>query len=70
MSDDPARTRFFIISIARLLGAVTVVVGMFIFLRLIEAPQAIGVALIVLGFADFVFVPRFLSAQWRTPEEP
>ncbi|MBH9538869.1 hypothetical protein [Novosphingopyxis sp. YJ-S2-01] len=69
MSDDPAKARFFIISIARLLGAVTVIVGLFIFLELIPAPRPIGIALIVLGFADFVFVPRFLSAQWRTPGE-
>ncbi len=67
MSEDQARTRFFIISIARLIGAITVVVGLCIFIELIAAPRALGVALILLGFADFVFVPRFLSAQWRTP---
>ncbi len=67
MSDDPAKSRFFIISIARLMGAVTVVVGLCIFLGLIGAPKAVGVVLILLGFADFVFIPRFLSAQWRTP---
>ena len=70
MSDDPAKTRFFIISIARLLGAVTEVFGLLIFIDLIDAPKPVGVVLILLGFADFVFVPRFLSAQWRTPDEP
>ena len=69
MSDDPAKSRFFIISIARLMGAITVIVGLCIFIGLIAAPKAVGVVLILLGFADFVFIPRFLSAQWRTPDD-
>ncbi|WP_420607173.1 hypothetical protein [Novosphingopyxis sp.] len=69
MSDDPAKSRFFIISIARLMGAITVIVGLCIFLGLIAAPKSVGVVLILLGFADFVFIPRFLSAQWRTPDD-
>ena len=69
MSDDPAKSRFLIISIARLMGAITVIVGLCIFLGLIGAPKSVGVVLILLGFADFVFIPRFLSAQWRTPDD-
>ena len=69
MNEDPARGRFFIISIARLMGAVTVVVGICIFVGLIAAPKPVGLVLIVLGLADFLFIPRFLAAQWRTPDD-
>jgi hypothetical protein len=66
---DPARTRFFILSLLRLGGAVLVMVGLVIAAgRWPAFPRAAGIVLTLIGAFDFAVVPLLLARRWRTPK--
>ncbi len=66
MTDDPARSRFFILQLVRLVGVALVLVGIAITQGAIDLPPAAGVVLIAVGFVDVFFVPRLLAKRWKS----
>ncbi|MFD1610184.1 hypothetical protein ACFSCW_00055 [Sphingomonas tabacisoli] len=67
--DDLARTRFFILSLLRLSGAVLVMFGLVIAAGRFESiPKVAGTAMVLIGALDFALVPRLLARRWRTPK--
>lgn len=69
MTPDPARTRFFILALLRLVGAAAIMVGLVIAAgRFPDIPRFAGVALTLIGALDFAFVPRLLARRWRSPQ--
>jgi hypothetical protein len=65
---DPARTKFFILGLVRLGGVVLAFLGISIMAKhWVEPADIIGGALIVLGAAGVLVVPRVLARQWRSP---
>lgn len=65
---DPARARFFILQLVRLVGVAMVLGGLAITQGAIDLPPAIGVVLIALGFVEVFFLPRLLARQWKSPD--
>ena len=65
---DPAAARFWLMQLLRLSGAVMVMVGAAIMAEAIDLPFAIGLVLVLLGFAEFFVIPRLLARRWKTPE--
>lgn len=66
---DPARTRFFILALLRLAGAVAIMAGLVIAAgRFPDLPRSAGVVLTLIGALDFALVPRLLARRWRSPQ--
>lgn len=66
-----AQYRFLIINIARITGAVMLVLGLAVIAR--EAfglPKAAGYVLFLVGMIDFLLVPVFLSKRWKSTPKP
>ncbi|MCB5426214.1 hypothetical protein H0274_13180 [Altererythrobacter sp. CC-YST694] len=68
MSDDPARGRYFTISMIRLAGVAMVLVGALVVRQIIEWPKMAGYVLIAAGLIDVYIVPQILARKWRTPK--
>ena len=68
MNKDPARARFMMISLHRFLGVGLVLLGILVSQRVVEWPEPVGWALIVLGLVDIFVVPLVLARMWRTPK--
>jgi hypothetical protein len=68
--ETKAQYRFLIINIVRIMGAVMLVLGLAVIAR--EAfglPRAAGYVLFLIGIADFLLAPVFLSKRWKsTPD--
>lgn len=69
MSPDErlARRRFTILSLVRLSGAAFLTVGLLSVAGKIVIPQLAGFVLVAAGLANFLFVPRHLARQWKSP---
>lgn len=66
---DPARSRFFVLALLRLGGAVLIMFGLIIAAgRFPDLPRAAGIVLTLIGALDFALVPRLLARRWRSPE--
>lgn len=64
---DPARGRFFLIGLARLLGLAGVAFGVVLAARATETPtKLIAVALVLAAFWVLATVPRALARRWRS----
>lgn len=74
MTDDPARTRFFALTLLRLSGAAMAVIGLLLLagkLSLITGGDAvIGAILLVVGAFDLLFLPAILARRWQSPDAP
>lgn len=69
MTNDPARNRFFIISIVRLGGAALMLAGMVIaYGRWQGVPQMAGIPVALLGAFGFAVAPRLLARRWKSPK--
>ncbi|MEW4448658.1 hypothetical protein [Qipengyuania sp. JC766] len=67
--DDLARTRFFLMSMMRLGGAVLALIGaVLVSGRIVDAP-ILGYGLIVIGMVEFFFLPKLMAKRWRSPPE-
>lgn len=65
---DPARNRFFALSLLRLAGALMVMLGLVVASgRFPTVPPLAGVALTLVGALTFALVPLWLARRWRTP---
>lgn len=67
-----ARQRFFAISLFRLTGAVILMFGIVISLQRFSWVQGdkakwMGLIVSILGFFQFIVVPRLLARAWATP---
>ncbi|MBO0750150.1 MAG: hypothetical protein J2O44_06960 [Porphyrobacter sp.] len=69
VSDEDARTRWFVINMTRLVGAVIVVVGILGLRRVIAIPDIAAYAFIAFGLFDVFAVPQILARKWRTPPQ-
>lgn len=69
MSDDVARTRWFILSLSRLAGVALVITGLLVTQGAIAWPIEVGYALVLIGIVDVFVVPQVLARRWRSPKE-
>lgn len=66
---DPARARFLVINLVRLIGVAMILLGILVAEDMIELPTEAGYVLVALGLAEVFLVPRLLARRWRTPPE-
>lgn len=70
-SGDPARDRWMIIQLARIMGFAVVLLGILVARGVVDlagdANRIVGYALIAVGLLDGFLVPRMLARKWRTP---
>lgn len=67
---DPARNRFFLMGISRVLGVALAMAGLVWSQRADSTAATVAaVALIILALAIIAFLPRALARRWRTPPE-
>lgn len=69
---DPAAARFAMLQMARLSGAVLVLLAVVIIAGKAPAwlgtiPKEAGYGLAALGLFEFYALPRFLARRWRSP---
>lgn len=69
---DPAAKRFAVLQLARLSGAVMMLLAVVIIagktpVWLGAIPKEAGYALAALGLFEFYALPRFLARRWRSP---
>lgn len=66
-----ARTRYFVMTFARIGGAAMAFFGIVISAGRFESiPPAVGYVLVIAGLIDIAVVPRMLARKWRTPPAP
>lgn len=66
--DSKARTRFFIIGIVRLAGALTIALAVAISYGKVDgAPPVLGYGLLLIGVVEMLMVPQMLVRRWKTP---
>lgn len=66
---DPARARFFLIAIHRVVGGVLVMLGLLALNDRIDWGDTVGGVLVAVGLLDFAVVPVLLARLWRSPRE-
>lgn len=68
---DPARTRYFLIVAARLVGTAGAVLGVILLARAQTwPPKLLGVAIVLAALVFSASVPAHLARRWRTPPQP
>ena len=71
MTQDPARNRFFVLTLLRLGGVALAFLGVAIVAkRLVEPAEIVGGVVLALGILDVMILPRMLARRWRTPPRP
>jgi hypothetical protein len=65
---DPAKTRFAIIQLVRILGALCVIAGMAIGANKFAMPLWLGYLLIIGGLIGVFVAPKVLARKWRSPK--
>lgn len=66
---DPAAGRFLMLQIVRLGGVLMVVIGAMMLAGTLDAPDAVGFALMVMGVVEFFVLPLLLARMWRSGDE-
>ena len=70
-ADARARTRFILLSLLRLGGALIALAGAAIIgKRLVEPAELVGGSLMLLGIFEVLVLPVLLARHWRTPPAP
>lgn len=67
--NDPAQSRYFAMVAVRFAGVALILAGILVVRRVLELPDMVGYALLVLGLAGFFVVPTLLARRWRSPKE-
>lgn len=67
MSNDPAKSRFFLLQALRWTGLAMVLVGLLIVRHRIEWPETSGYALVVAGIFSLLIAPTLLARRWKSP---
>jgi len=66
---DPARNRFFVMSLTRLIGALLIGAGLVAANgRLADVPRAAGIVIALIGVFGFAVAPKLLARRWRSPQ--
>jgi len=67
---DPARRRFFALSMIRITGGISILAGILVMLNKLFAglPDWVGYVFLANGLIDFFVLPPILVRKWRTPE--
>lgn len=69
MPPDPARTRFFMIALTRLVGIGFLFLGVFATSSpKSDLPEWIGYLALAAGVLGMLIVPRLLANRWRSPD--
>lgn len=69
MTEDPARARFFAISLVRLAGVAIGLLGVVIIAkRLVEPAEIVGGLLLTVALIDIMVLPLVLARRWRSPK--
>lgn len=63
---DPAARRFFAMQMARLGGALLVMVGIAIIADALNLPQAVGFLALAAGLFGFFVAPTLMARKWST----
>lgn len=68
--DEAARARngYLIITGVRFGGIAMVMLGFAIVRGLIDLPQIVGAVIVIMGFIEFFFLPRFISRAWNAKD--
>jgi len=71
---DPAARRFAVLQLARLSGALLMLLAVVVIAGKAPAwlggiPREAGYVLAAIGLFEFYALPRFLARRWRTPRE-
>lgn len=69
MNEDErvARGRFMMLSLLRLAGAAFLTLGLLIIGGKITLPPELGWPFVLIGIADFLFLPWWLAKRWKSP---
>ncbi|MFM7403884.1 MAG: hypothetical protein ACKO1N_07275 [Erythrobacter sp.] len=60
-----ARTGFIIITLVRFSGIALIMLGFAIVRGVIDLPRFVGGIIVVIGFFEFFFLPRFVARRWN-----
>ncbi len=71
MSDaaDPAFRRFLIINMVRIAGVAVLLTGVAVLGEVLEWPQPLGLALILLGGIGTFLLPTMLARRWSSKRQ-
>lgn len=68
--NDRARTRFILLAMVRLTGALLIMAGLIVTNRAYAVvPPVAGYGMLALGLALFAFLPIILARRWKSPPE-
>lgn len=67
MPDDPAKTRFLILTAIRFGGVILALAGAAILSGKVDLPREAGMVLLVIGAIDVLLIPPLLLRRWKTP---
>ncbi|MBM7407332.1 putative membrane-bound spermidine synthase [Sphingomonas sp. JUb134] len=71
MSADPARNRWLVLVLVRIVASAGAVLGLMLLTRAAEwPPKLLGVAIVLCALYVMAVVPRALAHRWRTPPKP
>lgn len=71
MSADPARNRWMVLVLVRIVASAGAVLGLMLLTRATEwPPKLLGVAVVLTALYVMAVVPRALARRWRTPPGP
>lgn len=68
VSDEDARTRFFVINATRLIGVVIALAGIVGLAGKLAIPDVAAYGFLAFGLFDVFVVPQILARKWRTPD--
>lgn len=69
--DRKARSRFFIIGLVRLAGALTIALAVAVsYGKVTGVPNAVGFVLLAVGIVEMIVLPQMLVARWKSPPAP
>jgi predicted membrane-bound spermidine synthase len=68
VSADPARNRWLVLVLVRIVAACGAVLGLVLLARAVTwPPKLLGVAIVLSALYVMAVVPRALAHRWRTP---
>lgn len=63
---DPAKARFFAITLIRWTGVALVLLGLLIGSGRIALPAPVGIIFVIFGLFDALFMPTILARKWKS----
>lgn len=63
---DPAKARFFAITLVRWTGVFLVGLGLLVGTGRIALPPLVGIIFVLMGLFDALFMPTILARRWKS----